>query len=92
MILRILGEGQFDIDDDRLEQLNPLDETLVAAIDSNDEQGFRDSLRQLLDGVRGSAKPLPDDYLGPSDVILPGQDTSLEEVRDLLSDEGLIPG
>lgn len=92
MIVRILGEGQFDISDDRLDQLNELDNQLLGAIDKNDEEAYKQSLSQLLDDVRGSAQPVPDDYLGPSDCVLPGADTSLEEVRELLSDEGLIPG
>ena len=92
MIVRILGEGQFDISDDRLDALNELDDRLVNAIEGNDEQAFKDSLMQLLEGVRGNAAPVADDYLGPSDLILPGPDTSLDEVRDLLSEEGLIPG
>lgn len=92
MIVRILGEGQFEISDDRLDRLNELDNELVGAIDKNDDEAYKESLSQLLDDVRASAQPVPDDYLGPSDFVLPGNDTSLEEVRELLSDEGLIPG
>ena len=92
MIVRILGEGQFEIADDRMDGLNEHDDALVAAIDADDEAAFKDALQRLLEGVRGSATPVPEDYLGPSDLVLPGADTSLGEVRDLLSDEGLIPG
>ena len=42
--------------------------------------------------VRGRGAPLPDDALEPSDLILPSPDATLEEVRELLSDDGLIPG
>ena len=35
---------------------------------------------------------MADDYIGPSELILPGADATLDEVRELLSDEGLIPG
>ncbi len=34
----------------------------------------------------------PDDSLEPSELILPAPEASLEEVRELLSDDGLIPG
>jgi len=37
-------------------------------------------------------KPVPADHLGPSEFIIPGDDATLDEVRDLLSEEGLIPG
>jgi hypothetical protein len=35
---------------------------------------------------------LPADILEPSDLILPHEDSSMDEVRKLLTDEGLIPG
>jgi hypothetical protein len=46
----------------------------------------------LLDAVRTSGNPLPDDTLEDSDLILPPADATLEEVRELLSEDGLIPG
>jgi hypothetical protein len=42
--------------------------------------------------VRELGEPLPDDALEPSELILPPPDASLDEVRDMLSDDGLIPG
>jgi hypothetical protein len=35
---------------------------------------------------------LPDDEIVPSDLVLPASDASLDEVRELLGDDGLIPG
>jgi hypothetical protein len=42
--------------------------------------------------VRELGQPVEDDYLGPSEMIIPGADATLEEVKEMLSDEGLIPG
>lgn len=53
---------------------------------------FRRTLTTLLDQVRRLGAPLPDDALEPSDLILPSPDATLEEVRAMLTDEGLIPG
>ncbi len=36
MILRILGEGQLEVSDDALLELNELDEVLIAAIEKGD--------------------------------------------------------
>ncbi len=91
MIVRIMEEGQFDVDEDALGRLNELDAKLTQAVDSGDEVGFADALEILLTDVRTS-KRLPDDYLGPSELVLPPIDSTLEEVRALLGDEGLIPG
>jgi hypothetical protein len=92
MIVRILGEGQYDVPDDAVEGLNVCDEAVVAAIESGDEAGFVAALAELLKGVHAAGTPSPLDALVPSDLVLPGADASLEEVRELLGDEGLIPG
>jgi len=46
----------------------------------------------LLAQVRAQGAPLPADILEASDLILPHEDSSMDEVRKLLTDEGLIPG
>ncbi|WP_327428120.1 MULTISPECIES: PspA-associated protein PspAA [unclassified Streptomyces] len=91
MIVRIMGEGQVRLDDSHLTELNKLDDELLAEMESGDESGFRRTLNTLLDAVRRLGTPLPDDALEPSELILPSPDATLEEVRALLSDEGLIP-
>ncbi|MFC7261299.1 PspA-associated protein PspAA [Streptomyces lutosisoli] len=92
MIVRIMGEGQVRLDDSHLTELNKLDDELLAEMESGDEPGFRHTLNTLLDAVRRLGVPLPDDALEPSGLILPSPDATLEGVRELLSDEGLIPG
>lgn len=92
MILRILGEGQLEVPSEAVDELNDLDEALITAIDKGDEAQFRTALIDLVNKVRQVGKPVADDYIGPSELILPGTDATLAEVRDLLSDEGLIPG
>ena len=92
MIVRILGEGQRRVDDGDLQPLNQLDNDLVAAVDAGDEDKFDTALTALLDKVRQIGVPVPDDEIVPSDLVLPSSDASLAEVRELLGDEGLIPG
>ncbi|MEU0053986.1 hypothetical protein ABZ299_08405 [Streptomyces sp. NPDC006184] len=91
MIVRIMGEGQFELDDVHLTELNRLDDDLLDEMESGDGEGFRRTLSALLDAVRRLGTPLPDDALEPSELILPSPDATLEEVRDLLGDDGLIP-
>lgn len=92
MIMRILGEGQYEIADQHLYRLNELDSALQSAADAGDEAAFTVALAALLDAVRSLGTPLPDERITPSDLVLPDGDTSLRQVRELLSDEGLIPG
>ncbi|MFG2620317.1 hypothetical protein ACGFXC_22155 [Streptomyces sp. NPDC048507] len=92
MIVRIMGEGQVKLADGHLTELNRLDDDLLAEMESGDEEGFRRTLGELLDAVRRLGEPLPDDALEPSELILPAPGASLDEVRQMLSDDGLIPG
>ncbi|MFC4493744.1 hypothetical protein ACFPA8_06285 [Streptomyces ovatisporus] len=92
MIMRILGEGQYEITEEHLGRLNELDSALQSAADAGDEAAFTTALSALLDSVRGLGTSLPEETITPSDLVLPDADTSLRQVRDLLSDEGLIPG
>ena len=92
MIVRILSEGQFRIDDAAAAELNRLDTELEAAVNRNDEAAFATALHGLLDQVRAQGSALASDTLEPSDLILPPEDASMDEVREMLTEEGLIPG
>jgi hypothetical protein len=92
VIVRILGEGQRRVDEAAIDGLNALDDKLVAAVEGGDDDAFKAALAALLDQVREVGTPLPDDEIVPSDLVLPTADASLAEVRELLGDEGLIPG
>jgi hypothetical protein len=92
MIVRISGEGQFDLPDGHLDELNRLDDDLTKAVDAGDEAQFKTALEALLASVRTAGTELAADYIGPSDLVLPSPDATIHEVREVLGDEGLIPG
>jgi hypothetical protein len=92
MIVRILGEGQYDLSDEAVTALNDLDAQVESAVEAGDEEAFQTALTALLDGVRTAGVAHDADSLEPSDLILPMADATLAEVRDMLSGDGLIPG
>ncbi|MCX4637767.1 hypothetical protein HEP86_02595 [Streptomyces sp. RPA4-5] len=92
MIMWILGDGQYEVADEHLCRRNELDSPLRSAADAGDQAAFTTALSALLNAVRSLGTPLPDEVIKPSNLVLPGLDTSLRQVRELLSDEGLIPG
>ena len=92
MIVRILGEGQFSVDDSATAELNQADTDLEAAVNRSDEAAFTAALTRLLAQVRANGSPLAPDTLEASDLILPNEDSSMDEVRKMLTDDGLIPG
>ncbi len=92
MIIRIMSEGQLAVDDSMTRELNVLDGELDAALKEGDEAAFRSALGALLAKVRAVGAPLPADTLHSSDLILPPADATMREVRDLMNEDGLIPG
>jgi hypothetical protein len=91
VIIRILGEGQFEVPDSELEEINRLDSALEHALNTVDDD-VRPALDALLAKVRETGvRPAEHEFLD-SDVVLPFADASEEDIRAMLSDEGLIPG
>ena len=91
MIVRISGEDQYTLDGDEGGRLNELDNRVVQAIERGDENGYSEAFRTLLDHVRSHGKPVADDELESSDVILPPADLTLAEAASEFTGDGLIP-
>jgi hypothetical protein len=91
VIVRLMGEGQYRIPDGDLARLDALDNAAVAALEAGDEEVFRSRLVELWGAVREHGERLEDGDLSASDVIVPPDDLSLEEARELFAGEGLIP-
>ena len=94
MIVRILGEGQWDVPVDAVDGLNALDDQVEQAVEQQDQDKLGHALTELLAEVRSLGTPVPDDTIVDSELILPGVGSSLADVEALLaeSSEGLIPG
>lgn len=95
MIVRILGEGQYRLDDAELDLLNALDDDVEAAARAGDADWLKRALERLLDEVRTQGTLLDDDLLLDSDVILPDAEASVEQVQEWIGEdssfEGLMP-
>ncbi len=91
MIVRVMSEGQFRLDESAHAQLDQLDDAVVARVEAGDEAGYAVALDELLTFVRDTGTLLDDDDLQGSDFILPPADTSFEEAGEQFTGEGLIP-
>jgi hypothetical protein len=91
VIVRLLGEGQFRVDDSLIGRLNELDAEVEKAVAAADERALWTGLQALADAVREHGVKLADDDLSPSDAVIPPEDLSLEEAQELLQNEGFIP-
>jgi chromosome condensin MukBEF complex kleisin-like MukF subunit len=91
VIVRVMGEGQWRVDDGLASKLNELDEEVAKAVEAGDQNALTAKLRELAEAVKGGGSKLADDDLLPSDAIVPPDDLTLDEARELLEGEGLIP-
>ena len=91
MIVRIATEGQFELDQTDYEAVNDLDNRCVEAVEAGDEARFKELFAELIALVRAKGRKLGDEELQHSDVILPPEDTDLEEAKQEFTGEGAIP-
>ncbi len=91
MIVRLMGEGQYEVDDEVAKGLNDLDEQAADAVERGDQDQLTGLLRRMAEAVRSNGARVPDEDLAGSEGIVPPDDLSLDEARQLFEGEGLIP-
>jgi chromosome condensin MukBEF complex kleisin-like MukF subunit len=91
MIVRVMGEGRWRVDDDLARTLNELDDEAGRAVEAEDQAALSAALRALAETVRKGGSRVEDSDLTPSDAIVPPEDLTLAEAHELLEGEGLIP-
>lgn len=92
-IVRIMGEGQFVVDNKTLKKLNDIDNSLVQLVsnDRSDDTEFKKRLVELVNIVEQNGKQLDSKQIIQSDIILPSADLSIDEAKKLFKNDGVIP-
>jgi hypothetical protein len=90
MIVRIMGEGQYEVDSCLLDQLNAIDNRIVDHVSRGEQKEFRDELVKLISAVKENGSPLDPKEIVKSDIIVPPKDLTLEEARGVFKGYGLI--
>jgi hypothetical protein len=88
VIVRILGEGQFDVPDADRGRLGELEAELNTAVDGNDDARFAAALAALIAEVRAVGTMLAPDSFTSSDLVVPFSDATLTETKALLDEPG----
>jgi hypothetical protein len=92
MIVRVQSAGQYRLSDEQVARLQELDAQLVKTVDGDDEAGMHAAVNRIVEFVRAEGQTVGVEELLPSELILPAPDASLEEVRTVLREDGLIAG
>ena len=90
MIVRVMGDSQYELPDQMVEELNRIDNEIVRMIEEGNEEGFRRELKRLISTVKEKGTPVRD--IVSSDIIVPPEDLSFEEAKKIFRGDGIIPG
>jgi hypothetical protein len=84
MIVRILADNQYRLDDTLMPEVQRLDDALDAALADGDDAGFDSALAQVIAYVHSHGTPVPAAEVVTSDLIIPADDMTREEAQELL--------
>lgn len=84
MIVRIMTDEQYRLDDSHLAEMQRLDKALDGAEERGDAVAFTAALRELTAYVQQHGTPVAMDEVVASDMIVPAPDMSLEEAKERL--------
>ncbi|AFV23257.1 hypothetical protein Mpsy_1048 [Methanolobus psychrophilus R15] len=92
MIIRISEEGQYQVPSSLFDELNVIDNRIVELVASGNEKEYKAQLLNLLNCIRSNGKKLDDADIRESDVIVPPDDLTLKEAREIFTGDGLLEG
>jgi hypothetical protein len=84
MIVRIMEENQYRLDDQSASRFEQLDQALTDAVHTGDQLTFQTALTDLVAYIRAQGVPVPYTEIIPSDVVVPTEDMTLAEAREFL--------
>ncbi len=94
-IVRILGYGQFTVNNDTLNEINTIDNNIVKLLENEENDDyvrpeFERQLKLLDTMVEENGVVIETKEIVPSDIILPGKGITLEDARKVFKGEGII--
>ena len=96
MIVRIVGEGQWEVPESELGDLNVIDAKVEKAVDDADQSALTAALTELVNRVRTHGEPVSEATVTDSDLIIPDISSTIDEITvwldENVSRDGLIPG
>ncbi|MCE5330465.1 hypothetical protein LLG07_09085 [bacterium] len=90
MIIRIMGEGQYRAPEALCDELNQIDNRIVDLVNEGKVEEFRSELARLISQIKERGEPVEAEELLKSDIIVPPEDLSFEEAKDVFKGSGIF--
>jgi hypothetical protein len=90
MIIRIMGEGQYEVPGSLFDELNIIDNRIVDLVGKGNEADYRTELLNLINVIKSNGKQIDDSSIVESNIIVPPEDLSLKEAKEMFSGSGLL--
>jgi hypothetical protein len=90
MIIRIMGEGQYQASEALCNELNRIDNRIVTLVEEGKVEEFRSELARLITKIKEKAEPIDTKEIVESDIIVPPEDLSFEEAKAVFQGCGIF--
>lgn len=90
MIIRIMGEGQYRAPEALCDELNQIDNRIVALVTEGKNEEFRAELARLISEIKEKGEAIGAEEIMKSDIIVSPEDLSLEEAREIFKGSGIF--
>ena len=90
MIFRIMGEGQYRAPEALCDELNQIDNRIVVLVEEGKVEEFRSELARLISKIKEKGEPIEAEELLKSDIIVPPEDLSFEEAKNVFKGSGIF--
>jgi hypothetical protein len=92
MIIRIIGQGQYQVKSSLFDDLNKIDNQIVEYVQKGNEKAYKKSLAELIGTIVREGETLDHKEIIESDIIVPPSDMTLEEARQVFKGTGIFEG
>ena len=92
MIIRIIGQGQYQVKSSLFDDLNKIDNQIVEMSKKGNEKAYKKSLGELIGKIVSEGETLDHKEIVESDIIVPPSDMTLEEARQVFKGTGIFEG
>lgn len=85
-----MGDGQYRAPEALCNELNQIDNRIVQLVTEGKADEFRRELIRLISEIKGKGEAVGSEEILKSDIIVPPEDLSLKEAKDIFKGAGIF--